>query len=130
MTSQCIKCLDIVTSWCIKCANNVISQCIRLVNGISWKCNTSLIGGGKQIFWVYKGNKFIIEVKPKVYRDLPWVVFEKPFSLKPQGEWNTTRGKSPYTLDKIHVLLNRNVIKPCWCVNNEELGTTKWNCAS
>lgn len=57
----------------------VMSQCTKW----SWKCNTPLIRHGKQTYKVNKGNKFVIQVQSKVYRNLPQVVFHTLWRLHP-----------------------------------------------
>lgn len=44
------------------------------------------------LIYIFKGTLLVIQVQSRVYRDLPWVVFHIHV-------WNTTWGKSPYTLD-------------------------------
>lgn len=76
--------------------NKVSSQCIfKCINSISWKCTTPLIGHKTHIYYVNQGNKFVIQDQSRVYENLPPVVLHTALGLRPQGVWNTARGKSP-----------------------------------
>lgn len=88
---------------CMKINGTVTLQCIV---SLSWNGNAPLIRQGKQIYLVYIGNLFIIQVKLRVYRfyDSLYSIhrfFSGCSSLQPQNlnVWNTTGVKSQYTLD-------------------------------
>lgn len=55
-------------------------------------------------------NKFVIQVQPRVQGDISRIALHTPFGLQPQGVWNTTRDKSPYTPDWTWITSNVQLV--------------------